>query len=78
MVCDHSPVDADIAFTVDGKCPLCMERRIKELEEGSCRFNCRSKKEAFMAGWLVGHNVYNVDDPKRAYTKWLKEQRVSE
>ena len=37
-------------------CTSCYElkTRIKELEEGSCRFNCRTAKAAFMAGFDAG------------------------
>jgi len=28
--------------------------RIKELEEGSCRFNCRTQKQAYFAGFDAG------------------------
>ena len=73
-------------------CPHCMNwfeevrdahRRIKELEEGSCRFNCRSMKEAFMAGWHLSLKDDDIDFicdwqedrlSERAYKQWLKEQ----
>ena len=29
-------------------------QRIKELESGSCRFNCKSVKQAFLAGFDAG------------------------
>ena len=31
-----------------------LKARIFELEQGSCRFNCRTKKEAFLAGFDAG------------------------
>lgn len=43
------------------------ERRIKELEDGSCRFNCRSVKEAFHAGYLAAQCGENSLE---AYKRW--------
>ena len=38
-------------------------KRIKELEEGACRFNCRRAKDAFLAGYDWGQ-----DDCIKGYT----------
>ena len=49
------------------------EYRIKELEDGACRFNCRTVKEAFIAG---AHAVLPpIDDEEvefieRKYREW--------
>lgn len=64
-----------------------LERRIKELEEGSCRFNCRDQKAAFMAGFEAGfHEGFWVegnsadphkdcfDSPSTHYLQWLKDR----
>lgn len=45
------------------------ERRIKELEEGACRFNCRTAKEAFMAGFDAGY-LHVIGTPDDAYEEW--------
>ena len=54
-----------------------LEKRIKELEDGSCRFNCRSMKDAFMAGFYAGAddtaNSRKIIDAD--YREWLREQR---
>ena len=55
-----------------------LEARIKELEEGSCRFNCRTRKEAFMAGWhrfaaqakIMNSNEEVQKAADRAYKEW--------
>ena len=31
-----------------------LKARIKDLEEGACRFNCRTQKQAFIDGYRVG------------------------
>jgi len=59
--------------------------RIDELEEGACRFNCRTKKEAFMAGFDAGalecvdSGLFICDDLKKevteaAYKEWVSEK----
>ena len=52
------------------------ERRIKELEEGACRYNCRTAKQAFIAGFVWGdsddyHRAIGVT-PESAYEEWKK------
>jgi len=44
-----------------------LRQRIKELEDGSCRYNCRTMKEAFMAGHLAGQKG---DNSLEAYKAW--------
>ena len=46
-----------------------MQKRINELEEGSCR-NCKSEKEAFIAGFLWENEE---DDGFEAYKEWKSE-----
>jgi hypothetical protein len=61
-----------------------LEARIKELEDGSCRFNCRSMKEAFIDGWYAGteysHDRWMEQESSiaasQAYKQWLKDQRA--
>lgn len=45
-------------------------RRVEELEEGACRFNCKSEKEAFIAGFLWENEE---DDGFEAYKEWKSE-----
>ena len=47
--------------------------RIKELEDGTCRFNCRTAKEAFIAGYTM---YSDADDTtaEEAYKEWRSEQ----
>ena len=57
-----------------------LERRIQELEEGSCRFNCREGRDAFIAGYELAHGWGLTDREKqviggREYNKWRREQR---
>lgn len=44
-----------------------LERRIEELESGRCRFNCRTQREAFEAGWRAYYDGIGLKD---AYKKW--------
>ena len=60
-------------------CTSCYElkTRIKELEEGSCRFNCRTSKEAFIAGYMDGHldgGATQKPDPDYAYKEWRESK----
>ena len=32
-----------------------LKRRISELEDGSCRFNCRTEKQAYREGYKRGY-----------------------
>jgi hypothetical protein len=59
--------------------------RIRELEEGSCRYNCRTAKQAFLAGFNAGaEDAWDagkiIDDDLHAktvndaYKKWLGER----
>ena len=52
--------------SIDDTCPDCakeptveeLQKRIKELEDGSCRFNCRTAKENWMQGYIEAqHNA---------------------
>lgn len=52
-----------------------LKQRIFELEQGSCRFNCRTEKEAFIAGFKAGYGCepgHPMD--LRAYKEWKSEQ----
>jgi len=57
-----------------------LNARIKELESGSCRFNCRTKKEAFIAGWMCSVTHTTTDEREEsviateAYKEWLDEK----
>jgi hypothetical protein len=50
-----------------------MEDRIEDLEEGACRFNCATRKKAFMAGHQYGYLTV-TNDPEADYKEWRNEQ----
>lgn len=54
-----------------------LQQRIDELRDGSCRYNCRTMKEAFFAGYTEGYGDRFGEhyDPEDAYKVWLKESR---
>ena len=56
-----------------------LRREVKALREGSCRFNCRSVKDAFYAGFDAARKTGNeplndcvcvYDTAKEAYRDW--------
>ena len=55
-----------------------LRKRIKELEDGACRFNCRTVKEAYMDGYQDGFSegFHCEDNPglplecEAAYREW--------
>lgn len=62
-----------------------LKQRIHELEQGACRFNCRTRKQAFLAGFDAGtEDVVEsgriIDDDfykevtEQAYKEWCDEQ----
>ena len=57
------------------------EKRIYEvkyvegLEQGSCRFNCRTKKQAFIDGFKAGASSGWIGgEPERAYKEWCEQE----
>jgi len=57
-----------------------LKRRISELEDGACRFNCRKEREAFVAGYRACHEYIPVqtNDLEKMiayrFSEWLKER----
>jgi len=61
-----------------------LKQRIFELEQGSCRYNCRTAKEAFMAGFDAGADDaeggkiickdFYKEVTEEAYRKWTKNK----
>jgi len=52
-----------------------LQARIKELEEGSCRHHCITKKEAFIAGFGYGDNSeMSLHRADTAYKEWINEK----
>jgi len=65
-----------------------LKGRIFELEQGACRFNCRTRKEAFIDGFRygvvrvgriagVGDSVWSEDDQEMAemaYKEYLEQE----
>lgn len=54
-----------------------LRARIKELEDGSCRFHCRTLKQAFIAGYLADsqHGEHSRLAAERAYKEWRGESK---
>ena len=51
-----------------------LQKRIKKLEVGPCRFDCRAKREKdFMAGFDAGL-AYPDKEPGEAWQEWRDEQ----
>ena len=38
-----------------------LKQRIKDLEEGACRFNCRTERQAFIDGWMAALEAQGVE-----------------
>ena len=56
-----------------------LETRVKELEQGECRFHCRTAKQNWIAGWMWGYefafstSVSRRNDlAKEAYDEWKR------
>jgi len=52
---------------------------IVELENGGCRFNCRTNKEAYLAGVLKGVEMaFNLEapTPEEAWDNWKRKERA--
>jgi len=47
-------------------------KALAELGDGSCRFNCRTEKEAYIAGF--NNNYQSGDTSIEAYRRWKKER----
>lgn len=41
-----------------------------EVDEGRCRFNCRTQREAFIAGYEWNWNYSASEDAEEAYKEW--------
>ena len=52
-----------------------LEQEISELKDGSCRFNCITAKDAFIAGYLADtqHGELTVVAAEMAYKEWKDE-----
>ena len=64
----HHARDLDLEAAAEIRALRC---RIQELEDGSCRFNCRSVKEAFHSGYLAGQCGENSLE---AYEGWRNRE----
>ena len=60
-----------------------LQKRIKELEDGCCRFNCRTQKEAYIAG--AQDTIYRIKryedgaaptlaEIQKAYKHWKEKE----
>jgi hypothetical protein len=62
-----------------------LQQRIDELRNGSCRYNCRTMKEAWMDGWAAAVGWFSLEigdeqdwsppEREQLYRDWLKESR---
>lgn len=54
-----------------------MVARIKELEAGYCRNNCRTQKEAFIAGYMITRTPHPFDKSGAivAYKAWRASEK---
>ena len=56
-----------------------LRKRIKELEEGECRFNCRTQKAAFFSGYKLAigdaFQEWDNDIMEAAYEVWRLDQK---
>lgn len=57
-----------------------LKARIKELEDGACRYNCRTAKEAFMAGYQaalppIGDPSTDREHMEAKYKQWQKDRK---
>ena len=56
-----------------------LQKENEELQDGGCRFNCSSEREAFIAGYVA--DLYGsaqkavMPNAKRAYKEWKHEKR---
>jgi len=50
---------------------------IEKLKDGGCRFNCRTEKEAYIAGYEERDRILNcVFDAAESYKEWKKGERL--
>ena len=56
-----------------------LRQRVAELSEGACRFNCRTAKSAFQAGWTM-YADFNVlsdklpDEMDKAWGHYVRQR----
>ncbi len=50
-------------------------RRIEELEEGACRYNCRTSRATWIAGFreAVSNTNYRSTDAEEVYREWKRQ-----
>jgi predicted DsbA family dithiol-disulfide isomerase len=68
MECTHDIVEREIAVTSDGMCPLCMRKRIEELEERLKRHD-RSKYEMVNKQYLKQIEELAMNNNPKQYLK---------
>ncbi len=60
-----------------------LEREVQELKEGACRYNCRTAKESWVAGFLAAnkHTEWEFGSEfikKVANDEWKKRQKSNQ
>ena len=55
-----------------------LRQRVAELSEGACRFNCRTAKSAFQAGWTMyadnGLQSRCADEMDKAWGHYVRQR----
>jgi len=80
MAEDHGSGVVDALHSI-AQYVLQLEKENKELREGACRFNCRSKKAMFIIGARCAHEYWprlgtpTDKDIERFYEIWLEESK---
>ena len=60
---------------IDGIKIAVLKDELERLKEGGCRFNCRTEKDAYVAGWEDrDRQILCVADAKDSYKEWKKNE----
>lgn len=73
--CTHDDDDREIAIMADGMCPLCMKKRIEELEAKLARHDM-SKNEVVNKQYLKQIEQMAMDNDPKQYQKQINELSV--
>ena len=69
-------LEGEIRLKDENICALL--REVQELKEGTCRYNCRTAKENFLAGMQAGLDdtrmLVTSQDMEKEYSEWKRRQ----
>jgi hypothetical protein len=51
-----------------------LEAEIERLKEGRCRFDCRTAKDNWVAGFLQGHPDATNEEAEFCYNEWKRQR----